>query len=645
MSVTEFDIVNQIETVKNQLKDPEVREKFKNYEAGQIKNEEILFLNNQVCGDIPGNDTLTSIRKRIANLDPDKLQEDVTQKFYNVGVMEAASCVIESIIYSPPEDVGTPYHNNLINEYIKKLKRIGAESANGYAMLGDFDGMKDFFVDKVSKDPLDDTLIHEIVVGLYGTNKLRKYIPNFSYVYGGMKCSPPLIDPETKKIVYSCLDNNNLVNYVLYENVAPAISMREYVRKCSVNDFLNAFVQTLYSLRLANKMIDYTHYDLHSENLLIRDPKLTTGGNFQIKYETENGEEYLESSFIATFIDYGYSHIKTEDIIDEKKGIIYKGQDFGVHGRIHASIFPNRSWIIYDAYRLLMDCMSEAYLNYNGKLVAETKKIFKFFNKTEDPINFIDKKVPGILPMNYKTENMQLDDLIKHIRLVCDCSFIRSLPSSLPILDCDMICPTEEQILADVGLDLKSDIVIPQDILSFNDLFNILDDQNKKDQLNYLINKFQYQNNIEIYLDDIDREVDELNYEVIKFYELDIPELSNDVMFSYDGIVKTKEIYLNIGEILNMIETINTRLDIGLSVAKIYDDEANLEYLNELTYVVDETIQMFYTQAKEFLYLYGDYLADTPKDLRKKLIDSDERLNWYWSDMVDLETRFLKLMS
>lgn len=640
-SITANDIIDHIELITEKLQDPVIREKLKKYEKEQLENEEILISNNQICN----KDDLISLRERISKLNPNLLQKDVTQKFYNAEVMKAAMCTIESIIYAPSEKIGTSYHNNLINEYITNLRQIGTESKNGYAMLGNFDGMKDFFIDKVSRNPNNDTLVHELVVGLYGTNKLREYIPNFSYVYGGLKCSPPLIDPLTKKVVYSCLDNNNLVNYVLYENVSPAIDISTYVRTCSSSQFLNVFMQALYSLRLASKLIDYTHYDLHAENLLIREAKTDKGKIFQIPYETENGTEYLRTNVISTFIDYGYSHIKTEDIIDKENNLIFKGQHFGVHGRTQASIFPNRSWIIYDAYRLLMDCLRDAYNEQNNQVIRDIKKIFKFFNNKDDPVQFLLDRVPGMLPLIDKTENLQLDDLIKHIRKVCNCNFIKTKPTKDPILNCESLCLTEEQILSEVGL--TGDIEIPDNILQFNDLRIILEEQNRTEELNKLIENFKYEKVIDNFLDELDSQFDYLTNKILSFNNNDFPDISkvsDDILFRFDSMSDIRQLYIDIAEIFSLDEKINNYIDIGINIANIYNDDNTINYIDDVIFDINN-IDLFQTNVIDLLSIYDKRLENVSDDIYQDVIDNDERLNWYWSDRISLQNKFLDLMN
>ena len=42
-------------------------------------------------------------------------------------------------------------------------------------------------------------------------------LPNFAYIYGGFKCSGPILN-DNNKVVDWCVNNNYSVNYILYEN-------------------------------------------------------------------------------------------------------------------------------------------------------------------------------------------------------------------------------------------------------------------------------------------------------------------------------------------------------------------------------------------------------------------------------------------
>lgn len=654
INITTTDIVDNINRLTIVVREPNLSETLKLYEKNQLSNEEKLVAESQICG----KDKLKDIRERISGLHPEKLEEDVNNNFYDANVMKAVQCTIDSVIYAPTNSTGSDYHNDKIKEYIQNLHQIGAESINGYAFLGDFDGIKNFFVEKVAQNPLNDLLIHELVVGLYGTNKLREFIPNFSYIYGGFKCSPPIIDPETKKIASWCLDNENTVNYVLYENVAPAISVYDYVDNCSASEFLNVYMQVLYSLRLAHKMIDYTHYDLHGENVLVRTPKNTTG-QFQIDYDTEKGKEYITSDVVSTFIDYGSSHIKTEDIIDQNKGIILKGQDFGVHGLIPYSIYPNRSFILYDAYRLLISCMGRAYDKHNDDVLNEGIKILKFFNTVEDPITVINSSNSSILPLIEKVEKLSLDDLITHIRSVCNCDFIGDR-NDLPILDCEMSCPTEEAIFDNIGI--SDELPVPTNILEFYDQFILLNKQERFDEADKILDEFDYDNAISKHIKMIDEQATVITNKISQFNNTDkfiLEGIPYEELFTFDVMTAYKNSYVNIGEIIDLISKYDHYVGIGTDVATIYDDQEMIEEINSILDVTDLLIFPFFDEVIVIIDTNANYLASIPNDIANNVVargggfinvngvqvKQDERLRWYFEGRLIFDNSFIKSIS
>lgn len=636
MSILIADITDNIERLKVEVREPSTAETLNLAEKQQYADEEYLIANNQICGI----KELNKIEERISGLEPAAMKKDVETQFYNAKVMKDAMCTMESVIYAPPHDIGTNYHNQKIKDYLMNLHQIGSESVNGYAMLGDFDGIKDFFIEKVSQNPKNDLLIHELVVGLYGTNKLRTYIPNFSYIYGGFKCSPSLINPNTKELSSWCLTNENLVNYVLYENVAPAVSMNDYVAKCSVSQFLNTYMQVLYSLRLAHKMIDYTHYDLHGENILIRQPK--TGGQFQILYETENGNEYIVADKISSFIDYGSSHIKTKDIYNEKGELVLKGRHFGSHGLIPYSIYPNRSFIMYDAYRLLMACMGEAYREQNFEVYYEIVKIFKFFNDFEDPIDVMTARDTSILPLIEKTVNLQLDDLIRYIRSVCNCDFIKNQATNgIAFLDCEEVCPTEEAILEDFGI--TDDIPIPTTVLELYDLIRTLQQEDK--DVEEFLDNFDYISAMDNHMDETHMILNNLAIEINAFnnkQHLILSNLTYGELFTIDTLSAFREQHSNIGELFNLIDKFYHYTDTAIEIAEIYGDANTLDEVDGL--LEDETIATFDNMVVYLLTTNAEYLDNIPVEIERTVtgrdgdivvidgyeVKQDRRLSWYW---------------
>jgi|688.fasta_scaffold166038_2 hypothetical protein len=397
-------------------------------------------------------DELQKLRQNLPNIDAQLLQQYSINELYNDNVLNATKCVVNSIFYTNNDKDDLTY-NFLIKKYIHDLTKIGGKSNTGFAFNADFKDVSHMFIIKTIQDVnFDDDLLHELMVGLYGTNRLRQAIPNFAYIYGGFKCSPPILG-ENNQVTDWCkqpkgvlgMNNENMVNYILYENVNPSISIKDFTQTCSVNEFLNIFLQILYALDYAHKTIDFTHYDLHSGNILLRIPNPNEPDKlYQILYKTENGWEYITTKYIPTFIDYGMSHCKNESL---KK---YENIDnLGVFNFLDLSINPDRSWIMYDVYKFLVALYIDAFNNNNKPVIDTIKYIYKFFNYEDDFYKLIREQL-GLyhsIPCTEETYNLfTIDKLIKHIKIKYNCDFISKNRNSEQLLKCEDLCIKKEDL-------------------------------------------------------------------------------------------------------------------------------------------------------------------------------------------------------
>ena len=572
---------------------------------------------------------LGDLRDHISGLKATKLKELIIDQLYNPAVMKGAMCAIDSVFYTSPYDMGSLYFNNRIRMYIHNLHQIGGESVEGYALSADFENTKDMFIVKVSRSPVDDSLLHELIVGLYGTNKLREYIPNFAYIFGGFKCSPPLIDPKTKKVVTWCLHNDNPVNYVIYENIAPSISMAKYLETCSGVQFVNTYLQILYALRLALKLIDYTHYDLHYENVLMR---IISDKDFQIPYETENGIEYITTRVIPTIIDYGFSHIRTNDLIDNDDNIIIKGHHYGKNRFIPFSVFSYRSWIMHDLYKLLMFSILAALRSKNNSVYTEAYKIFRFFNKLEDPTSAIQQEsfLSFSFPLNDYTNNFTIDNLALHIKSVCECDFISKVRSTDPILNCEKMCLTEGEFLNEIGL--NSAIGVPDNIIEFYDIMVRLQNEGREIEKDTIARAFPYQRRMNEHINKTKELIRDLIEVRSKLKLVNVGDMTLDQVLNYNTMTIVRSMYISIAAIIDMTVNLRFYYEIGISVAESYDDGNTINILNNIMTQFDTKVRPSLEEAKRILANNDEYLNQIQNDIAVRgFITNDDRLNWYWN--------------
>lgn len=310
------------------------------------------------------------VATHLSSLDTQKLKSDVVGHFYDANIMEAAACIATSTYFDSFERT---------REYLgQKIKTIGSPSAYGIAMGASLGDAQNLFVLKAPRNPNNaEELIHESCVAFYGTNQMRILgVPNFAYVYGSFICNAPYNPPNTKDIISFCSTAGGGVSYAVYENIAPAIPIAEFVKTCSAKDFLYNYIQLMMAIRSGNEVCDFTHFDLHGENALMRSG---TGipANFYIKFT--NGEYCRGGTYIPTMIDFGMSHIVA--------GAVHLGHAGGSAPLYMHGIYRDRSFPLYDGYKLLLNCMSEMF-NRNKGAFTELAALLYFFNKTiaNDPV-------------------------------------------------------------------------------------------------------------------------------------------------------------------------------------------------------------------------------------------------------------------
>lgn len=457
MNVTTAVILEEIERLSEAAKEEKVE---LNRIKDQIKFKEIELSQAKRCN----NDLLNKIVSNYRNIDQRMLEENSRQTLYNESAMKSITCMAETVFYFSDD----------ISNYIRLKKlyhnmlQIGSESSYGVALKASYDKMSDIFVVKAPIDMDSNNLLHELIVGSYGTNRLRSLdspIINFSYIYGGFSCGMPVI--KDKKVISFCTEGNP-VDYVIYENINDAISAKDYVKTTDSFGFLSMFLQILFSLRTAQRDIDFTHYDLHSENVLMRkykgannDRQGTNSEFIQIPYQTENGSiEYLVSDRIATIIDYGMTHFS------------YQGQGFGTTEGTKYSEYPLLSHIYHDVYKFFMFCALDIYeKNEDEELFRILELIFYFFNKEEKLADVLQRGEQRDVYFAFPYTEISIDELIKYIREQIDISEIINPQKhpDYPVLSCENSCITLEGII-DESISSGSQINTIDNFLDYYDM-------------------------------------------------------------------------------------------------------------------------------------------------------------------------------
>lgn len=410
-------------------KDPEVLEQ--NFSNSNITTSEdiINILKNIKANDDEGYKYVqsevelsyinTEIKEDIYNLNYRKLFDLQKYEFYNYNVLQQIKYTLQGLLKNS-SDIR---QDQLVKSYFRKLRRIGENSVYGNVFVTDFPDQNNLFLFKIKSNYNDSDYIniHEYFIGNI-LNESRKDIPNFVYTYGSFDCTAAI---EPNNVFSYCKKSENTVRYIILENITNSTSLYNYIMDgCSTFEFMNVFLQIIYALNYANQRWDYTHYDLHADNILIKKYDFY----FYIRYDTENGVEYLYTNTIAYIIDFGYSHIK------------FDNADFGVIGLENLGVEHDKSYQVSDIYRLLCTCLLEAN-NNNKALFNEIRTLIDFFDFDEDIFVTLTKQYDThyYLPRISKYTELTYFDFTIFARREVEIDFMFEYPTDDKVLSCNTV--------------------------------------------------------------------------------------------------------------------------------------------------------------------------------------------------------------
>ena len=217
--------------------------------------------------------------------------------------------------------------NDKVDKYIRiTSERYGDLSSNGFVSKSSISSTvlgisKTFsqFEMIIKAQPNSGMTETEINIGKI-INILRLSCPHFILTLGHIKCKSqnPL---GLKKISNICSTSGNLLeksmSYIFLEYIPETISLSELIKQQTnnVDQIYNIIVQSLLAIKWANKVSNFTHYDLHCSNILAQNiSKSNCNFNFIMKYMNLSSDpneicQVATGDYLAFIIDYGFSHI------------------------------------------------------------------------------------------------------------------------------------------------------------------------------------------------------------------------------------------------------------------------------------------------------------------------------------------------
>jgi len=278
------------------------------------------------------------------------IANEAKTKFWNASLLEYLFCVFNTSLVleqqNPRENLRLANNKNVIDN-INQLVSLKS-GQYGDAWKVNLNGIKDLIVIKTPIDSRHDDLFHEFFIGVECLNKLREVIPNYMYIYGYFNCELPEKKLGAKEAVHFCrlhapqpAINTKQVktpsgSYLITEYIS-GLRFGEWCRNPqnkNLERYLSYILQIVFSLQVAGSSCQYTHYDLHDANVLLRDIDNET----YIKYNIGGNDIYIKTDKVATIIDYGLSKVTVD------------GESFTPNGN-------SDSWARYrpvvDLYRIL----------------------------------------------------------------------------------------------------------------------------------------------------------------------------------------------------------------------------------------------------------------------------------------------------
>lgn len=258
-------------------------------------------------------------------------------KFLQTICSDSGDC----ISFGSKVDEITNFFNGFTNftYALSPINRLGKPSANGFVkeIAYEKQGYKAHAILKSSQNPTADNLVYEYLVGIKFVNRIVKQFPCFVQTYGLyfynseeswkiMKGSGPIHKSNLKNlnkqesIDYGKACTESKYASILIQHVKDAkplsdlLSVGTYTRFIK-NDLL--YVLFIVYQALASLSSVFTHYDLHTGNVLLYEP--VKGKYVQYNYHQADGSTivfYLP--YIVKIIDYGRSFFDNGNVNSRK---------------------------------------------------------------------------------------------------------------------------------------------------------------------------------------------------------------------------------------------------------------------------------------------------------------------------------------
>jgi hypothetical protein len=271
---------------------------------------------------------LTDHNNAVQNFCSAKKPHPVPENFtpFDYDELRNLECLIKSAMQEATSGTSAIPSLPILKKRIADLVTIGSPSAFGnVATSRDF--FDEFVVLKWMKNEVTISVLHELVVSLL-LNEIREHTAVFTYCYGGFYCSvqhvaKPLTKEEeedkffnddeddfdegfTSKVTEMCTGVGNERLVMASEKISGDSFAIWLSAGCEGADVLRILTHILFSLRIAQNKFNFSHNDLHGNNIIIEDYNDVP---IPWTYTLDNTGITVASTFYPKIIDYGLSRV------------------------------------------------------------------------------------------------------------------------------------------------------------------------------------------------------------------------------------------------------------------------------------------------------------------------------------------------
>jgi len=332
------------------------------------------------------------------DIDEERLRQLLNEHWDKSEVIDGLITIFDALnIIGSQFGVVKVYHHFLA---ISKILGAGVQGiVSGAEFTPRDNGQPTIAIKNVRQETPDALLLleREFLIGVQ-LNKLMKITPVFGKMYGYVDCSKVIAGGKNQSFC------NRQIPATLISQFIPGKTMSFYLQNgmLSAGEFYRIFILLLDGLNKASRY-NYTHYDLHTDNVFIR--PLTESWNFPVL-----NNAMISSKYVPTILDYGLSRIDTElgsvfvpyFLEINKQGKVLKGGREFLSNELGNR--PEKS-PIHDVYKFLYYSL---YLVRETPLFNEISWLAGFFDDKISPksIERLRKETNFVVPEKYRQDKL-----------------------------------------------------------------------------------------------------------------------------------------------------------------------------------------------------------------------------------------------